>query len=182
MPPRKQYNAEGQKHCSKCGEWKDPLHDFCARYTTADGRHPYCKLCKSNEYYSDRERIRARQKEYEAKNKDRRKKISSKYQEKNRASIAKRKRERYLKDAYGMTLEEYDSLLTKQGGVCAICRKICKSRNHLSVDHCHETGANRGLLCIGCNTAIGLLREDPIIIDAALMYIVNHRIRIQENA
>src|SRR5262245_57445902 len=67
---------------------------------------------------------------------------------------------------YGITLAEYDALLEKQGGVCAICRKHSKRR--LCVDHCHRTGMIRGLLCDSCNLGLGSLQDDQASLVAAL--------------
>jgi hypothetical protein len=83
-----------------------------------------------------------------------------------------------LKRNYGITLAEYNSILEKQGGVCAICGKpeSAKDSNsgvarNLAVDHCHETGRVRGLLCTGCNTAIGKLTHDDGTLEAAKAYL-----------
>lgn len=55
-----------------------------------------------------------------------------------------------------MDLEFFNTLFEVQGGVCAICKRTRK----LNVDHNHETGAVRGLLCHGCNTTIGALERE----------------------
>jgi hypothetical protein len=80
-----------------------------------------------------------------------------------------------LKRYYGMSGETYNMMLAAQGGVCAICKGtetyIAKGYNEpkaLSVDHNHETGAIRGLLCSNCNYMIGHCRENPdILLDGA---------------
>ena len=63
----------------------------------------------------------------------------------------------------GVTNDEYLRMYTHQKGKCGICRRRIYSRRfkNLAVDHCHETGAIRGLLCHYCNTGIGLLRDCP---------------------
>lgn len=71
---------------------------------------------------------------------------------------------------YGVTRAEYDELLERQGGVCAICGAP-PNRKKLGVDHDHETGEIRGLLCPGCNRAIGMLKEDPKIMQKAIDYV-----------
>lgn len=60
-------------------------------------------------------------------------------------------------DTYGLTPEDYAALLEEQGGGCG----ICGSEEQLVVDHCHETGATRGILCNTCNRAIGMLHDNP---------------------
>lgn len=78
-----------------------------------------------------------------------------------------------LKKHYGITLADFERLLSNQGGVCAICKKARVSKTHprLNVDHCHKTGRVRGLLCWMCNRGIGLLGDDRSIILAAAEYL-----------
>lgn len=77
---------------------------------------------------------------------------------------------------YGLTLEDYDRMLRAQNGVCAICSlpERSKSRNGtiqpLAIDHDHETGQVRGLLCARCNAVLGWI-ETPGQLDAALDYL-----------
>ena len=72
---------------------------------------------------------------------------------------------------YGLTIEEYDNMLSSQGGVCAICRKACASGRRLSVDHCHITNKIRGLLCDPCNRGLGAFRDDIDRMKAATVYL-----------
>jgi hypothetical protein len=71
----------------------------------------------------------------------------------------RRERERSYryKAAYGITLEEYDKMFEAQKGLCWICGNPQRSKlsEHLCVDHNHETGEVRGLLCHTCNTTLG---------------------------
>lgn len=82
-----------------------------------------------------------------------------------------------LKSTYGITYTEYLRLLNKQSGVCAICQMPEQAlsrtgkRKRLAVDHNHETGNVRGLLCSGCNQAIGLLQDDPSRADSLATYL-----------
>lgn len=71
-----------------------------------------------------------------------------------------------LKANYGLTPEQYDQMYVRQGGRCAVCRDASK----LCVDHDHDTGEVRALLCNHCNTALGHLREDPLRIRALAAY------------
>ena len=101
--------------------------------------------------------------------------------EKNRISQASPKRkekvwENKLQYRYGITKQDYNSLLTKQKNCCAICgtaNPSSKSKKHkyFSVDHCHQTGKVRGLLCATCNSAIGLLGDCPETILKASVYL-----------
>ena len=81
-----------------------------------------------------------------------------------------------LKCRYGITPEEYEEMHERQRGVCAICGRAEKRRlngrvTRLSVDHDHETGRVRGLLCWACNRAIGLLQEDRRVLEHAISYL-----------
>lgn len=82
-----------------------------------------------------------------------------------------------LKIRYGITLEEFEHMLALQGGVCAICKQPENDRykRRLSVDHDHSTGKVRGLLCHMCNTALGKLKDNPELFDAAASYLRLHR-------
>lgn len=82
-----------------------------------------------------------------------------------------------LKSNFGITYSDYLRLLNKQNGVCAICQMPEQTvsragvRKRLAVDHNHETGKIRGLLCSGCNQAIGLLHDDPSRAAALVAYL-----------
>lgn len=79
-----------------------------------------------------------------------------------------------LKRNYGMTLEEYEARLEAQSGRCAICRDE-PTKKRLHVDHNHQTGAIRDLLCEWCNHAIGKAREDPARLRAMAEYLERHQ-------
>lgn len=67
-----------------------------------------------------------------------------------------------IKWRYGLTVEAYNEMLSVQNGVCAVCHKPeSGKRKRLIVDHCHITGLVRGLLCYKCNTAAGMLGDNP---------------------
>jgi hypothetical protein len=92
--------------------------------------------------------------------------------------------EDYFRDAdyqkrYGVTLEWYNQKLAEQGGNCAICKhpettKIRGTVIRLAVDHCHDTGVARALLCKECNQAIGLMHHDPVRLAAAASYVTHY--------
>lgn len=86
------------------------------------------------------------------------------------AQIVRRKRER----EYGLTHDEFLALLEAQGSVCAICGNGEQQRA-LAVDHDHETGAVRGLLCDRCNPMLGYARDDIAVLQAAIMYLTSER-------
>jgi hypothetical protein len=70
-------------------------------------------------------------------------------------------KDQYLKRKYGISLKEYEFLLNNQNGMCAICGiKKCKTGKSFSVDHDHNTGKVRGLLCIACNLKLGQFNNE----------------------
>ena len=94
------------------------------------------------------------------------------YREKNRKALSDSERKR----RFGITPERYADLFRSQNGACAICKnpetatRLGKVKA-LSVDHCHKSGAIRGLLCSDCNTGIGKLKDDPTILRSAIQYL-----------
>ncbi|MGA3037753.1 MAG: endonuclease domain-containing protein [Vulcanimicrobiaceae bacterium] len=104
------------------------------------------------------------------------------------AEARERKRRDHVRREYGKSLEELERLLRMQGERCAICLRHwteCPAPRpsryedgflqHLYVDHDHVTGKVRGLLCHGCNGAIGLFADDPDRADAAAAYLEFHQ-------
>lgn len=84
-----------------------------------------------------------------------------------------KKRDQNLRAKYGISLDEYEQLLARQGGDCALCGLPEEENRHgvLWVDHDHETGEIRGLLCLWCNTAIGQLGDSAEGLERALEYL-----------
>lgn len=81
-----------------------------------------------------------------------------------------------LRKNYNMTVEEYESILNSQNGVCAICEKECLSGRNLAVDHCHETNTIRGLLCSNCNPGLGHFKDSSNLLRKAIAYLEKERI------
>jgi hypothetical protein len=73
----------------------------------------------------------------------------------------------HLKQRYGIGADEFDELVRQQGGACAICRR----ENPEHVDHDHETGAVRGILCFNCNGGLGQFRDSIDALVAAAAYL-----------
>jgi hypothetical protein len=85
-----------------------------------------------------------------------------------RAYRATRGRHIHLKHCYGLSVDDYNAMLARQGGACAICRG---TEHPLCVDHCHVTRQVRRLLCRRCNLGIGYFRDDPRLLRAAAAYL-----------
>ncbi len=85
-------------------------------------------------------------------------------------------RKRDLLRRYGVTPEHYNQMFVDQDGRCAICqRHQGELPKALFVDHCHSTGTVRGLLCMRCNTALGMLEDNEDSILNMLEYIAKSK-------
>jgi hypothetical protein len=90
------------------------------------------------------------------------------------------KKDAYLRTKYGISLKQFEYLYNKQVGACAICQSPEKYVNvktglvkQLAVDHCHETGKIRGLLCQQCNQMLGMSGDNVARLFSAIMYLEN---------
>lgn len=152
--------------CSCCYQIK-PLTKYAKnRSIPGDGIRKQCNDCRNTNrrkrYRLDHERIRKQKRNYVALHKEKQK-------------------EYMLLRNYGITYKEYLIKLSSQNNVCAICYEpeisFCSKSQKiksLAVDHNHKTGKIRGLLCTKCNSALGKLRESPIIITNMLKYITKY--------
>jgi len=77
---------------------------------------------------------------------------------------------RVLKRAF-WSLELFDAVSLAQDGRCAICGRLPFPQSRLSADHDHESSKPRGLLCAACNSALGLFRDNPALLDKAAAYL-----------
>jgi hypothetical protein len=158
------------KRCKKCGAVK-PLDEFYAATGNRDGRRGECKECslaqRKRWYQNNRERSMAYVRAWQQANPDR----VRVWRLKNRDRRLEKLREIHLRNKFGLTPEEYDVLLQAQGGVCALCESPPTPGISLHVDHDHGTGEIRGLLCVRCNNALGLFREDPDLLRRAAWHV-----------
>lgn len=142
--------TETHKHCSWCGEFK-PLDDFARQDKGLKGRAAQCRRCWAG-YISERNRrpeVKAVRNAY------------LKRPHMRRYTRLKLVRERYGLDA--MHLEER----RLAGDGC----DACSSHEHVGIDHCHNGGGVRGLLCRHCNLALGYTHDDPARLRALAEYL-----------
>lgn len=136
------------KVCKMCNI-EHPLSFYHRRKSSSDGFRHECKSCISIYHRQrrngpKRDEILQKKKEYAQNNPE-------------------VKRNSWYKHKYGITLEDYNSMLKLQKGGCAICKSevpLSTQHKHLYVDHNHTTGKVRGILCHPCNRTIGSALED----------------------
>ena len=120
------------------------------------------------------------QKRYRNKNHEKVRKSAREWAKKNRqlnpdtCHIVDRKSA--LKKNYGITIKQYDILFAKQNGVCAICHKPEGVSKYLCVDHNHNSGKVRGLLCRKCNLALGHIDDSILILEEMIKYLKKYEI------
>lgn len=91
--------------------------------------------------------------------------------EENPDKAARLKRKTHLRQKYGISIEQYEMLALTQEYKCAACGDPVIDDVILHVDHDHSTGELRGLLCQGCNLAIGHAKDDPVRLEKAAAYL-----------
>lgn len=84
-----------------------------------------------------------------------------------------RARDQKYRKLYGITLDDYNRLYAFQGGKCYVCRWATGKTKYLAVDHDHETGEVRGLLCSRDNRMIGYARDNPEYFERTAEYLRN---------
>ena len=163
-----------EKRCTKCGRNR-LLDEFHRHVRSPDGRDTRCAECcskqKKTRYKNNpthRRRIREKEREWRANNAGTRRGAVL------RQLAAERKNQhRRTLRRYGLTVRDYKEMLAAQDYRCAICGST--NPYHKSkvfcVDHCHETGKIRGLLCHPCNNGLGRFQDDPKLLRAAAKYL-----------
>lgn len=133
-------------YCYDCKLQKEGNKDkFHKASRNKDGLNEICKKCKSE-----------RRKEYNK-----------------RPDVAEKAREWSYLNKYNMTIAQFDQLLEDQGKQCAICKTKTPggSKGRFCIDHCHETGIVRGLLCVNCNQMLGHSKDSIETLRKAAVYL-----------
>lgn len=123
---------------------------------------------KNRAYYlANRETLLAKAKAWREANPEKARAYHQRHQGSEKAKDTK------LRRTFGISLADYVLMLAAQGGVCAICKRpeTRKRRAYLAVDHDHETGRVRGLLCSACNAGMGHFDDSPRLLVAAAQYL-----------
>lgn len=159
------------KTCSKC-KLKKLEADFVLRGDTGK-RRADCKVCCAAQHKiynkENRERLSAQRKGYRTENREKIAAAKKKHYVENREKIAA-DRKNY---AYGVSIDDLKGMISKQGGVCAICGGP-GGKKGLCVDHDHDSRKIRALLCSNCNSALGFLKDSSDIARRATEYLKKH--------
>lgn len=124
----------------------------------------------SREYYQKtKEAHKERSRKWREANRERRKVYEKEYYERNKNKARQYDWEYQLRTRYNMTKEEYETILLSQNNCCAICKGKCTRK--FAVDHDHDTGKIRGLLCNKCNRGLGLFLDNPSFLEEAASYL-----------
>jgi hypothetical protein len=134
------------KVCVKCKK-ELSLDSFHKNRSSKTGYQSYCKVCLN----SVRKKLYSSRREY--------------FKQYTRVQNLKRK--------YGISEAQYQEMLVKQNGLCAICRLTNRSDHRLVVDHDHKTGIIRGLLCHACNLMIGNSNDNYLVLLNGAEYLKN---------
>lgn len=147
------------KVCTKCKQEKSIL-EFCKRTNSKDGLDYICKKCN----------VAAHKKWYKL-NKSKAKKSRTDWRLRNLDKI----RNNNLIKKFGITLKQYNKMFQEQQGCCAVCsRHQGELKKGLAVDHNHENGEIRQLLCGNCNTSLGLMKDNVVLLQKLIEYVQKH--------
>ncbi|WP_424870631.1 endonuclease VII domain-containing protein [Streptomyces sp. SAI-229] len=176
-------SKEDLKRCARCGEDK-PRAAFARKRSNLDGLQRHCRDCASH-YHRTRQQAWGRKVRPQVEVPEgyklclkcdevkpwsewhRNATASDGLSTRCKACRAAEGRAGHLKRQYGITEAESDELIASQGGICCIC--LAAPAKH--VDHCHETGRVRGVLCFSCNAALGQFKDRPDAIRRAAAYV-----------
>ncbi len=160
------------KICKKC-EQEKPVSEFYLNKKT--GKYgPYCKPCAATYRREWVKKNPKRAKELQKEWKERYPEYHKAYEQQphRKATI----RDRHLKYSYGITKEEWNNIFEAQGRLCATCLSPDpKSKTGWHTDHCHTTGAVRGILCQPCNTGLGQTNDSIPILRAMIAYLERNK-------
>jgi hypothetical protein len=149
---RERPDRRSGKICPKCGVYKS-ASEFGTRTKTNAAGQPYLRShCQACAIAARRERAKT---------------ISP-----------EEHRRHHLRWKFGLTHDDYERMVRVQGGRCAVCGSPdpgTRGAKHFHVDHCHKSGRIRGLLCNGCNAAIGHAGDDPNRLRALADYLEDHQ-------
>lgn len=172
--------ANSEQRCGRCKKNR-PIERFSPSYRGRSGT--WCKDCFASYARGEPAPIVSHQpitcewcgKSYVPKHLKSNAKFCSRQCGEEQRNASPERREQHLRRKYGIGIADYDRMLAAQGGGCALCGKApsdqTRYQKYLHVDHCHETGRVRGLLCDEHNLLIGRWNHDPQLLRRAAAYL-----------
>jgi hypothetical protein len=143
--------TETHKHCSRCGEFK-PLDGFPKQAKGFKGRAAHCRICWAA-YIKERNRNSPKVKAW-------------RHDYHRRPHVRRRMRLQFIRDRYGL-----DAMHLEERRLAGDGCDVCGSAERVCIDHCHNSGVLRGLLCQPCNQALGFANDDPARLRALADYL-----------
>lgn len=134
----------------------------------------------AREYYHKtkhirKEKLKAYQDKYYATHKEEKVLRHKEWVKENKAHVIAYAKEYSLRKLYGLSLEQFNDMKQQQNNRCGICNCEFNTKNFPYVDHSHETGNVRGLLCSLCNLALGQFKDDEIYLSSAITYLRRYK-------
>jgi hypothetical protein len=152
------------KECKICKTWKKEEEYGTFQQRGKTYRRGQCNSCRSERERTNRiengDEVRARDNAWYQRAK-----------ETNPEGVSRVYRNYHLKSKYNITLDEFEDRAEAIDYKCEICGSEERLHKNLVVDHNHDTGEVRGLICSGCNSGLGQFRDNPDVLESALLYL-----------
>lgn len=143
---------------------------------TPEDRQRYNRAWKEKNPEAARESHRKAQLKWREANREKVRERQNKWTRENRDKVNGYRREAHNRNKYGMSIAEREAMLIMQDGKCAICEATEPgNRGGWVVDHCHESGNVRGMLCHHCNLALGNVKDNTAILRKMISYLEGNR-------
>lgn len=162
---------KNERHAARQRKWRaenpDKARAILKRYAEANPeklKQTHSEWCERN-----REHLSISKRKYREANSDKVKQQIMEWRQKNKAQI----KAEYHRRKYGLTPEAFNRMLSDQENKCLVCKLEFGAERLKTphVDHCHETGVIRGLLCCHCNQGLGHFRDNSELLAAAIQYL-----------
>ena len=147
------------KTCPKC-KVKRTLDNFTKNKSTKDGLSSWCRQCNRNA-----------QLQWQMNGGSKKKKV---YADAAHLKDPSKRKAKALRQNYGISLEEYNAMWEKQDEACAICKLKETAGKGFHMDHDHQTGKIRGILCHSCNLMLGNAKDNISTMKSAISYLGKH--------
>lgn len=172
--PRKPLTDEQRaKRAERSKAWREAHPDYMKKYMKKYRPEHLEEMLEAGRAYhaANKDERNARRRQWSIENKEKEKAGRKAWYQANKSG---KFLDTFLRSKYGITLEDYGRLLINQGGGCAICHRSdagVSDGRRLHVDHDHQTGRVRGLLCHSCNSLLGHARDQQDILRGAVRYL-----------